>query len=85
MQVAEVIGRATATIKHDSMSGWRMLVVQPLGNQDQSDGDLVIAIDKLGAGAGDRVILSSDGKQIRKLTGSNSAPIRWWVMGLEDE
>ena len=29
MQLGEVIGTATATVKHPSMKGWKLLVVQP--------------------------------------------------------
>ncbi len=31
MQLARVIGHATSTIKHSSMAGWRLVLVQPLG------------------------------------------------------
>ena len=38
----------------------------------------------LGAGNGQRVILSSDGKSTRALLGSETTPVRWSVMGIED-
>jgi microcompartment protein CcmK/EutM len=44
----------------------------------------VIAIDVLGAGAGDTVILSSDGKETRTLLSSETTPVRWNVMGILD-
>ena len=49
-----VIGTATATLRHASMRGWRLLVVQPLLADGRTpDGDPVLAVDALGAGVGD--------------------------------
>ena len=42
MQLGTVIGHATATIKHPSLTGWRMLLIQPLNNARQPEGDPVI-------------------------------------------
>lgn len=84
MQLAEVVGHATATVKHPSMKGWRLLVVQPLAVDDQPDGEPMLAIDSLGSNVGSRVLLSSDGKGVAELVGSKTSPIRWFVMGLCD-
>jgi len=84
MQVAEVVGHATATVKHPSMKGWRLLVVQPLATNDKPDGEPMMAIDSLGSNVGSRVLLSSDGKGVAELVGSKTSPIRWFVMGLCD-
>jgi ethanolamine utilization protein EutN len=84
MQLAEVVGHATATVKHPSMKGWRLLVVQPLAVNDQPDGEPMLAIDSLGSNIGSRVLLSSDGKGVAELVGSKTSPIRWFVMGLCD-
>ena len=53
MQLAQVMGHATATIRHPSMTGWRLLIVQPLDAREQPDGDPLLAIDEQGAGSGD--------------------------------
>ena len=40
MQLAEVIGTATATVKHHSMTGWKLLIVQVLlADGETPDGD----------------------------------------------
>ncbi len=85
MQIAEVIGHATATVKHPSLTGWKLLLVQPLDASEKADGDPFLAIDSLGAGRGDRVILTSDGKTVREMMNSNNTPVRWAVLGLPDE
>ena len=63
MQLGLVIGTATSTVKHPSMQGWKLLVVQFYENDGRKpDGEPVLAVDRLGAGFGDKVVLSSDGK-----------------------
>lgn len=85
MQLANVIGHATATVKHPALQGWKLLVVQPLNAAHKADGEPFLAIDQMGAGRGDRVILTSDGKAVREMMNSNNTPVRWAVMGLTDE
>ncbi|MEZ6066790.1 MAG: EutN/CcmL family microcompartment protein [Planctomycetaceae bacterium] len=52
MQLARVIGRATATVKHHTLEGWRLLVLQPLLQDGGPDGEPQIGIDQLGSGMG---------------------------------
>ena len=86
MQLATVIGNATATTKHPSMEGWRLLVVQPyLADGETADGEPLLAVDSYGAGHGDRVLISSDGRGTRELLGSDQTPVRWMVLGIRDE
>ncbi|NLX99428.1 MAG: EutN/CcmL family microcompartment protein [Rhodopirellula sp.] len=85
MLTARVIGTATATVKHASMSGWKLLVVQPLLNDGRNpDGEPVIAVDALGAGTGETVIVSSDGLGTRELLKNDTTPVRWSVIGIVD-
>jgi ethanolamine utilization protein EutN len=85
MQIGEVIGTATSTVKHPSLSGWKLLVVQLLAADGKSaDGEPVLAIDQLGAGAGDRILLTSDGKGTREMVKSETTPVRWSVQGIVD-
>ncbi len=86
MQVARVIGHATSTVKHQSMQGWKLLLVQPYLNDGVTpDGDLLIAIDNIGAGRGERVIITSDGVGTRTMMKSDTTPVRWSVTGIVDE
>ena len=84
MQLGTVIGHATATIKHPSLVGWRLAIVQPVNNARQPDADPVIAVDKLGSAPGSLVILNSDGKGARDLIGDEKSPVRWFVIGIVD-
>jgi len=79
-----VEGSAVSTIKHASMRGWKLLIVQPLDASGAAEGDPVLAIDMLGAGHGTRVIISNDGRGTREMVGDNNSPVRWSVVGVVD-
>ena len=84
MQLGRVVGHAVSTVKHASMNGWRLLIVQPLNATERPDGEPLLAIDHLGAGKGNRVIISNDGLGARDIVKSKTSPVRWFVMGLAD-
>ena len=83
---AKVIGSATATVRHPSLAGCKLLVVQPYQRDGRTpDGDPQLAIDRLGAGVGEMVVLSSDGKFVRQMLDSETTPVRWSIIGIEDQ
>jgi ethanolamine utilization protein EutN len=85
MQLALVVGTATSTVKHATMRGQKLLVVQPLlADGKGADGDPQIAVDAVGAGQGERVIITSDGKYMREILKTESTPVRWSVIGIGD-
>lgn len=84
MQIARVIGQAVATVKHPSLRGWKLLLVQPLHEGDKPDGDPLLAVDGAGAGPSDRVMISSDGASARALVGDRKSPARWTIIGICD-
>ncbi|HBI43399.1 MAG TPA: ethanolamine utilization protein EutN [Planctomycetales bacterium] len=85
MQIGRVVGHATATVKHATLKGWRLLIVQMLLADGKEDGEPLLAIDHLGAGVGALVIVTNDGAAVRDLVGAKNSPIRWLVMGLQDQ
>jgi len=84
MNLATVLGHATATVKHPSMNGWRLLVVQPTDIAGGPDGEPLLALDNLGAGRGDTVMLTSDGGAVGDMLKRKDSPVRWAVIGLMD-
>lgn len=85
MQLARIIGTATATVKHASLEGARLLVVQPLlADRVSADGDPQLAIDTVAAGAGDLVMITSDGRLLREVLRSDATPARWSTIALID-
>ena len=85
MLLGIVEGSAVATVKHRSMHGWKILIVQPIDFDGRADGDPLLAIDMLGAGRGVTVLISNDGKGAREMVGDDNSPVRWTVIGLLDE
>jgi len=86
LQLGVVVGTATATVKHPSLQGWRLIVVQPFNIDGRTpDGEPVLAVDGLGSAQGQKVLLSSDGASTRKLLNSDTTPVRWSVIGVQDD
>jgi ethanolamine utilization protein EutN len=81
-----VIGRATATIKDESLQGQKLLLVQPqLADGRRPDGPPLLVVDALGAGVGETVMITSDGRGARELLGATKTPVRWTTAGIQDE
>lgn len=85
MQVGKIVGHAVSSIKHASMTGWRLPIVQIFTMDGAPDGEPVLAVDALGAGLGDRVLVCNDGAGTRQLMNQKNSPVRWFVMGICDE
>jgi microcompartment protein CcmK/EutM len=73
-------------VQHSAYDGQRLLAVRPL----QPDGSpapdrMYTAVDRAGAGVGDRVLLLAEGSSVRDILGDARAPIRCAVVGVIDE
>ena len=79
MKIARIHGYATATVKHPSFEGASLLIAVPEGG-----GAPEIVVDPLGAGLGQRVLITSDGDEARSLLHDESSPARWSVCGILD-
>ena len=85
MQIGRVIGVATASLKHESMKGQKLLLVQPqMADGTTPDGDPILAVDGVGAGSGETVIITSDGRGARELLKAAATPVRWTIIGIRD-
>ncbi len=85
MQLARVEGNITATRKHPSFNGCRLLICQPITREGDPSGTPIVAIDQYGAGMHQHVIVSSDGLTARKVVGDDKSPARQVVIGIVDE
>jgi ethanolamine utilization protein EutN len=83
MQLGRVLGTVTTTVKHPSFQGERLLVVQLETKDGGSEGEPVLVFDRMGAGRGDQVLVTSDGALLQEQLGKTT-PGRWSVMGLPD-
>ena len=84
MIIARIDGTVTATVKHKSLEGFTMLIGQGLNERGEEVGEPWILLDKMGAGLGELVLVTSEGDSARKLTGFDTVPARMVVMGLLD-
>ena len=85
MLLGNVIGNVVATIKHESMQGCKLMIIQPEKSDGKSpDGDPVVAVDCVGAGVGEKVIITSDGKAAREFLNVQATPVRWTIVGIKD-
>ncbi len=85
MFLARVEGNVTATRKHPSFNGWRLIICQPISAAGKPEGVPQVAIDPHGAGLHQQVVISSDGLAARKAVGDDKSPARWMIVGLVDE
>ncbi len=85
MLLARVEGNIVATRKHPSLNGWRLVICQPVNADGQNEGTPQVAIDALGAGMHQQVVISSDGLAARRAVGDAQSPVRWLIVGIVDE
>lgn len=55
MQLGRVIGNVVATMKNASLEGQRLLIVQPIDRNGRDRGKAFVALDSVGAGAGETI------------------------------
>ena len=86
MLSGHIVGQAISTVKHDSMHGCKLLLVQPhMADGKSPDGFPLLAVDGVGAGIGDRVMLTSDGRSARRMLNTEVTPVRWTIIGICDQ
>jgi ethanolamine utilization protein EutN len=85
MQLGLVIGTATSTAKHPTLTGCKLLLVQPWAADGVSpDGEPLLVVDGVGAGCGDTVMITSDGRHARELLRTKTTPVQWTAIGIRD-
>ncbi len=84
MILGRVAGRIYSTIHHPSVENQKLLVVDKLGADGELTGAYLIAMDSVGAGAGETVLVLDEGNGARQILGDKSAPVRSMVVGIVD-
>jgi ethanolamine utilization protein EutN len=85
MQVARVVGNVVASQKNDKLVGSKLMLVQPMTPDGKPKGPVVLAIDGVDAGIGDRVLLVQDGKAAMQVLGRGIAAVDAAIVGVVDE
>jgi microcompartment protein CcmK/EutM len=84
MRYCRVVGPMWATVKHPAYAGRPLFVVQPLDERGGDVGASFVAVDHAQAGAGDKVIVLTEGNGVRQILGSGETPIRSLIVGIVD-
>jgi microcompartment protein CcmK/EutM len=82
--LARVTGMVTSSDKDRELADYKLLVVQPLGLDLEAEGEEMIAVDRVDAGVGDRVLLLREGNAARQVTGRERIPLQNVVIGVVD-
>jgi ethanolamine utilization protein EutN len=85
MILGRVIGSITSTINHPFYDAKKLLVVERIDTAGAALADYVIAVDMVGAGAGERVLVLDEGNGARQVLASKDAPVRSVIVGIVDE
>ena len=75
MQIARVVGTVVSTQKNRKLEGAKLLLVQPLSIDDAPRGVPLIAIDSVGAGIGEKVLVVIEGKAAGDALGKKAAAV----------
>jgi ethanolamine utilization protein EutN len=82
MLTAKVVDNIWSTRKTDLLNGYKLMLVEVLGGRD--DGQRVVAVDTVGAGVGERVLVAL-GSSARRMVGDDAIPTDAAVVGIIDE
>ena len=85
MIIARVVGNIVATQKQQAHEGKKILILQPLDLNGQPAGDVIVALDAVDAGVGDRVLAVQEVFSAMTSVGHVESPIDAAVIGVEDE
>ena len=84
VQIAEVVGTVVSTQKNRKLEGAKLLLVQPLTLEGEPRGTALVAIDSVGAGVGEKVLVVIEGKAAGDALGRKAAAVDAAVIGIVD-
>jgi ethanolamine utilization protein EutN len=84
MQIARVVGTVVSTQKHRKFEGAKLLLVQPIGPDDKPRGTTLLAVDGVGAGVHEKVLIVLEGRAAGEALGRKAAPVDAAIVGIID-
>jgi microcompartment protein CcmK/EutM len=84
MRLARVIGNLVTSDKHPAYAGRKLMLVQPLGLDAEPQGGATMALDYVGAGPGDTVLVGAAPGLAAVVFHLEVAPINDLIMGIVD-
>ena len=83
MLLGKVIGSVWATRKDESITGYKIMLVQPLNSDEEKLGDPITALDTVGAGPGEIVFYITASEAVIPLH-VDMAPVDASIVGIVD-
>ena len=84
MLIGRVVGTLVSTHKHRKFEGAKLLIVQPLAPDDTPRGSAVLAVDSVGAGVDEKVLIVLEGRAAGEALGRKAAPVDAAIVGIID-
>ncbi len=84
MILGRVTGVVVATHKHYKLEGRKLLLVQPLDLEGEPQGVVILAVDSVDAGEGDRVLVVQEGKSASMVSERAESPLDAAVVAVVD-
>ena len=84
MKLGRVVGTVVSTINAPAFDGRALLLCDLLDPAGKRAGGYLIAVDSVGAGAGETVLILDEGTSARQVLGAPGAPIRTVIVGIVD-
>jgi len=84
MIIGRVVGTVVSTQKVGKLGGAKLQLVQPLGPDEKPRGVAVLAIDSVGAGVGEKVLVVIEGRAAGEALGKPGAPVDAAIVGIID-
>ena len=84
MQLARVVGTVVSTQKNQRLDGATLLLVQPLALDGAPRGSELLAVDGVGAGVHEQVLIVLEGRAAGEVTGRQGAPVDAAVVAIVD-
>ena len=85
MILARVVGTVVSTVKRPQFEGAKLLLVQPETPQGEARGATLLAIDSVGAGIGEKVLVVIEGKAAGDALGKKAAAVDAAIIGIIDQ
>ncbi|MCP9494218.1 MAG: EutN/CcmL family microcompartment protein [Pyrinomonadaceae bacterium MAG19_C2-C3] len=83
MQIARIIGTIVASQKDERLTGKKLLIVRPLNLDGSDTNSYVVAVDTVGAGFHERVLIVA-GSSARLASGMKDVPVDAAIIGVID-
>jgi ethanolamine utilization protein EutN len=83
--LGRITGSVVSTIHHPVVEGRKLLLADRLDLNGQPTAGYVLALDAIGAGMGETVLILDEGNGAPQVLGKENAPVRAVVVGIVDE